>query len=164
MRKEVVMEILLGVMTKFWLIFSSFFGWVFGVLSVLMAFLLPLKASFIILSVIIGLDFIFGIWASYVIKKPITSSKAKATFVKALFYAVVLSVMFVIENYFGIAIIYKVLFGIACLIELYSVIANMLIIKPDMKLLKLLKVLIIDEIANKLKKSNKDINDILNEN
>ena len=40
----------------------------------------------------------------------------------------------------------------------------MLIIKPDMKLLKLLKVLIIDEIANKLKKSNKDINDILNEN
>lgn len=164
MRKEVVMEILLGVMTKVGLIFSSFFGWIFGIISILLAFLLPLKASFIILSVIIGLDFIFGIWASWKIKKPITSSKAKATFIKALFYAIVLSVMFAIENYFGIAIVYKVLFGVACLIELYSVIANMLIIKPDMKLLKLLKVLIIDEIANKLKKSDKDINDILNEN
>lgn len=164
MRKEVVMEILLGVMTKIGVIFSSFFGWIFGIISILLAFLLPLKASFIILSVIIGLDFIFGIWASWKIKKPITSSKAKATFIKALFYAIVLSVMFAIENYFGIAIVYKVLFGVACLIELYSVIANMLIIKPDMKLLKLLKVLIIDEIANKLKKSDKDINDILNEN
>jgi len=161
MKQRDIMNILLGMISKIGTIFSTLYSSILALFGIVITFLLPLKMVFIILAVLIFLDFVFGIIASLKLKIPLTSHKFRSTIIKSFIYLVVLSSSFAIETVLGLAIAYKVLFGIASLIELYSVVANLLIIKPDMPFLRLFKILIIDEIANKISKSNTEITNLL---
>ena len=151
-----------GIWSKLITVFSTFWGWVVTLFTFILTFLLPVKDMFVLLFIIIAFDMLFGIWASILKKKSITSSKLRGTIIKTMIYLVVLSLAFAIENQLGWSLICKVLFSIASSIELYSVIANLLIIKPDMVFLKLFSKLVKGEIANKAKVKEEEVDKILN--
>lgn len=75
----------------------------------------------------------------------------RGTLIKSMIYLIVLCLAFAIETVIGWGFLYKVLFGIASLIELYSVTANLLIIEPNMPFLKIFRKLIKDELGKKIK-------------
>lgn len=150
-----------GIWSKLIALFSTFWGWIVGLFTFIVAFLLPVKDMFILLFIIIAVDMLFGIWASIIQKKSITSSKLRGTIIKTMIYLVVLSLSFAIENQLGWGLICKVLFSIASSIELYSVIANLLIIHPNMVFLKLFSKLVKGEIASKAKVKEEEVDKFL---
>lgn len=150
-----------GIWSKIIALFSTFWGWIVGLFTFIVAFLLPVKDMFVLLFIIIAFDMLFGIWASILQKKSITSSKLRGTIIKTMIYLVVLSLAFAIENQLGWGLIYKVLFSIASSIELYSVIANLLIIHPNTPFLRLFSKLVKGEIANKAKVKEEEVDKFL---
>lgn len=151
-----------GIWSKLIAIFSTCWGWVVGLFTFILAFLLPVKDMFILLFIIIAADMLFGIWASIIQKKSITSSKLRGTIIKTMIYLVVLSLSFAIENQLGWSLICKVLFSIASSIELYSVIANLLIIHPNTPFLKIFTILLSGEIAAKIGITKKEVEELIN--
>lgn len=139
-----------GIWSKITALLSTFWGWLSVLVSGLLTFLLPLKFMFVLLFVILLFDFIFGLWAAIKDKKQITSDKMRGTLIKSMVYLVVISLTYAAEALLGIMILHKVLFALAALVELYSITANLLIIKPDMPFLSLFKGLVSGEISNKL--------------
>lgn len=150
-----------GILSKIVALLSTFWGWLIALFTFILTFLLPIKDMFVLLFIIIAADMIFGIWASIIQKKSITSTKLRGTIIKIMIYLVVLSLAFAIETQLGWDLICKVLFSIASSIELYSVIANLLIIKPDMVFLKLFSKLVKGEIANKAKLNEEEVDKFL---
>lgn len=169
MKKEVSgMELslvvsLASIWSKIVALTSTCFGWIMGLFTFVLTFLLPVKDMFILLFIIIAADLIFGIWASILKKKNITSSKLRGTVIKTMIYLVVLSLAYAIENQFGWNLINKVLFTIASSVELLSVCANLLIIRPNTPFLKLFTKILKGEIANKSNISEQDVEEILND-
>ena len=151
----------IGIKTKLGLLFSSFYNWTLSVLGLLFAFLLPLKWMFILLFIILGFDFIFGLMAAKKRNENITSGKARQTIFKVLIYLIVLSIAFGIESLFGVTFVIKILFALASLIELYSIISNILIIKPNMPFFRLFTGIVSGEIAKKTGISKEKIDDLL---
>jgi hypothetical protein len=113
------------------------------------------KVAFMIVFLSVVGDLFWGIIASLKLKKFVLSSAIRETLVKVGIYAFALS---------GIAMIEKILHGgllcgllISCAIaaacELWSISANMLIVKPDMPFLKIFRLQLRGEIENKLGKN-----------
>ena len=148
MEVSVIMT-LAGIWSKLVAVGNSLYGWFLSFFSFILAYLLPIREMFIILGGIILVDMFVGIWCAIKSKKAITSSKARGTLIKAAIYLVVLSFSFAIEQQLGWSIVCKVLFSIAAAIELYSVIANTLILYPNMPFLKLFKTMVEGEISKK---------------
>jgi hypothetical protein len=73
----------------------------------------------------------------------------------------VLCLTFAVSKEIGIEIAYKVMFALASLVELYSIISNMLIVKPDMPFLKIFKGIVSGEIASKLNISKEEVDNTL---
>lgn len=151
-KKEKEMEIsIITVLANFWLkvgtILSTCWGWLSAATMTLFAFLLPVKEMAIILLIIVGIDTILGLWIN---RKSIQSSKLRNAIIKTIFYMVVLTISFAIEAPLGIFILAKVVFAVCALVEFISVIANMSIICPNMKVFSFVKKILKDEISKKL--------------
>lgn len=160
MEVSVIMT-LAGIWTKFTAVVSSVWGWFLGVMGFILTYLLPIREMFIILGIIILTDMIVGLWCAIRNKNAITSSKLRGTIIKAAIYLVVLSLAFAIENQLGWDIASKVLFSIASAIELYSVIANILILYPNMPFLRLFKGMVEGEISKKTGVNKEKVEDFL---
>lgn len=155
-----------GIWAKFIAILSSCWGWIAGICLSLLNFLIPLQYMFLLLGIIILFDFLAALVGAYKRNIHITSEKGRGTLIKALIYMLLISLTFSCEIIIGVSIAHKVLFAIACLIELYSLTANLLIIKPDMPFLKLFAGLVKGEISKKTEIKKEKIEEILtcNEN
>lgn len=160
MEVSVIMA-LAGIWGKLAAVVSSIYGWFLGLVSFILAYLLPIRDMFIILGIIILVDMIVGIWCAIRNKQDITSGKARGTIIKAAVYLVVLSLSFAIERQLGWEIVSTVLFSIASAIELYSVIANILILYPNMPFLKLFKAMVEGEISKKTGVNKEKVEDYL---
>lgn len=156
-----VLATALAIKAKASIFFSTCWGWITTVFGMLLTFLLPIQYMFILLFTIIIVDAVFGLIAANKQNIPITSSKARQTVNKMLIYFITLSLAYAIEYIFHVTIIIKVLFVIACLVELYSAIANVLIIKPDMPFFRLFEKIVKGEIVKKSGIKEEDVNDIL---
>lgn len=150
-----------GLWAKVTTVLTNIWGWLLGIIGFILTYMVSIKELVIVLGVIIGIDFVLGLWAAIKSKVAISSSKMRGTLIKALIYALVLAVAHVIEKQFDFALPSKLLFGLASAVELLSIIANALIIKPDMKFLLIFEVLVKGEITKKVGVPKDKINDIL---
>ncbi len=89
----------------------KFLGW-------LLIITLPVRPALIAVTLLIFIDFISGVWASYKEKKPITSNGFRRTIVKMLAYQSAILVSFLLETYLldGIPMV-KVITGLIGITE-----------------------------------------------
>ena len=152
-----------GIWSKIILVFSSIWGWIVIALTAILNHYLPIKFQFILLMVVIFVDMISGILASIKSNKSITSDRLRGTLLKVLIYMVLLMLTFSAEQQFDFNFTTLILFAIAYIVELYSVAANLLIIKPDMPFLRLITGTLIGEISQKMGLEKDEVKEILNE-
>lgn len=150
--------VILNFASKIALLASSVWGWLYTIILALIAYLLPLKTIFIIIFVVVVIDLLLGI---YLHRKEIQSSKLRESLLKFLIYVILIALTYAIELELGIAIIYKLVFAIASLTELYSIAAQSLVICPNLPFLKLFKNILAVEISKKTSISKEKVEDML---
>lgn len=151
-----------GFVAKIGTLFSSVWAWVGAVLISLIAFFAPLSAPLIILAALVMTDLFCGV---YINRHKIMSSKLRLTVVKMLVYLLLISSVFAIEFVIGIAILWKIVFGIIAFTELWSVLGNLLVIFPNMVILKTFKKILKSEIEKKVGETGAkiDVDEMLKE-
>jgi hypothetical protein len=143
------------------LIFSSIWSWICGAALTITSYFLPIKAIIILTFIVVAIDFILGVYNH---RKTLQSAKFRESLLKFLIYLLLISLSFSIENAIGIAFLYKIIFAVAALTELYSICGNLLVIAPNIPILKLFKNILATEIAKKMEISREDekrVTDIL---
>jgi phage-related holin len=159
------LNVVTGIGTKAVAILSSCWGWLVSIIASLLAYFVGLKIMVTLLGVILLIDLIVGIIAAHRRGENITSDKLRNTIVKALIYLIILPLAYSIEIEIGFGmLVHKLLWGLAAIVELYSITANALIIAPNMPFLKFFTGLVSGEIAKKLSITKEEVNDVLQNN
>lgn len=153
----------IGVILSIKSFITSFVGMLSFLLSILLSLVLDNKIAFLALFFAMFLDLIWGITAAIVTKNFILSRLLKLTLVKIAIYMSVCLLTIVIERgiYEEFFMAERFVFIFASLCEFWSVVANMLIVKPDMPFLKIFRKLMIGEIAQKLRIEKEEVEKIL---
>lgn len=144
---------------------SSIYGWLLIAATSFLTFIQPEQWSFVVVGAAIFADLVWGIAAAIKLKRFILSKALRETVKKIGIYSFALLGVLAIEKILhadGTFITVKLIAMFAAVCELWSMSANMLIIKPDMPFLKLFMGQLKGEIANKVNK-NVDVNEILKE-
>lgn len=137
---------------------SKFLSTAWGKLTSLMTFFASVGLADIagILHFTLGLvavDMAFGIAVTVKRKgwSHILSSRLRDSLVKALFYLIIIIALFLIEKNVvdGYALTAKLAFSVICGTELWSIMANMLVLMPNIPVLKMLSKMLEQEIAKK---------------
>jgi hypothetical protein len=149
-----IITVITNIFTKAGLLLNTTVGWWAALLLTLLAFFEPLYIPVLVLSIIILVDMILGI---IIHRKHILSSKLRLTLVKWFFYLLFGSLLFSVESTVGMSILYKIAFGIASMIELWSVMGNMSILMPGMKFFAFFKKILKEEMSKKLEMSVDEI-------
>lgn len=142
--------VITNIFTKAGLLLNTAAGWWLTLLLSLVAFLEPLYIPVLVLSIIILVDMVLGI---IIHRHHIVSSKLRLTLVKWFFYLLFGSLLFTVESTVGMSFLYKVSFGIASMIELWSVMGNMSVLMPGMKFFAFFKKILKEEMSKKLEMS-----------
>lgn len=153
-----ILGVIVNFTTKLSLLLSNIFGWFYTLIIGIGMFFIPIKDLILVLTCLVLLDMLLGIIIN---RKHILSSKLRNTLVKFFFYLILIGGTFAFENVIGIDILYKIVFAVISAVELLSIIANMTILKPDLRFLKLFKSLLLGEIAKKLDVSKEDVEEVL---
>ena len=156
------METFTSILQHLKLIFTTAYGWILGLIMVLWNFIQPEKYSFGIVAIAVLFDLVWGILVARKRNCFILSEAVRETFKKVNIYAFSLLLIFFIERALHDEwfIATKVACAIAAACELWSISANMLIIKPDMPFLKIFQRQLKGEME---KKVGCDLDNILNE-
>lgn len=138
--------------------FSKIFTTTFGKIVALMGFFTALGLGSIaplihIIIAFVFVDMLFGL-AVTIHKKGwshILSCRLRDSLVKVFFYLLIIIGLFLIETQFidGYAVTSKVAFGLIAGTELWSIMANMLVLFPNIPILRMLQKLLVKEIASK---------------
>lgn len=150
-----------NLVAKIGLIFSTGWSWLTAIIMAAVAYFLPIKEILIIIFALVAIDFILGV---YIHRKTLQSSKFRESILKLFIYLFFICSLFSVESQIGIAFLYKVVFSVSALTELYSIAANLLIIAPNIPILKLFKNLLAVEISKKMDNmgvDTKQVTDIL---
>lgn len=150
-----------GIIAKLTALISVAWGWLLMGAASLLNFFIPAREMFHVLFLLLITDAVVGLMASKKNKQPFTSDKMRSSFYKLLVYLVVLCLVFVVERVLEFDLTLKILFGIAYAIELVSVAANLLILRPNMPFLRLISGALIGEIASKTNLDKQEVEDIL---
>lgn len=139
-----------------------------GIMTFFASLGLTTIAPLILITLIFVLiDMLFGLSVTIKLKgiKHILSVRLRDSLVKSLFYLIIIIGLFYIETNIidGYALTSKVAFAIICGTELWSIIANMLILLPNIPALRLLKKYLEKEISSKSGQKIEEVNDILND-
>ena len=141
---------------------SSFYGWLLVMCTAFLTFIKPEIWSFIVVGAAILADLVWGIAAALKMHCFLLSKALRETVKKVGIYAFALLGVLSIEKIVhadGAFISVKLIAIFAAVCELWSMSANMLIIKPDMPFLKLFRGQLKGEISAKVSK-NIDIDEI----
>lgn len=105
-------------------------SWVGSIIVGALSFFSPVQLILKALLWAVGIDLIFGIWASRKAHKPITSRRARKSAIKTLCYVVLVLLLYALEITFldEWAIGYKVAAGLMCLTEVLSIGESMVVI------------------------------------
>lgn len=151
-----------GIASKLLALVSFAWGWFILGAGTVLNFFLPVRDMFHVLFLVLIIDMVVGLMASKKNKQAFTSDKMRSSFYKLLVYLIVLCLVFVVEKVIDFSLTLKLLFGIAYAIELVSIAANLLILRPSMPFLRLLSGALIGEIASKTNIDKEEVEDILN--
>lgn len=149
---ELILKYIGKAMIKLTEIGQSIHGWAMMLGAFFLAYIGEGLASFAVVLAVVALDAIFGIVASIRRGGFILSYLARESLVKVLIYGVVLFVFYMIEHTLPIAtlIATPVMATIIAVIELWSILAHVSILKPDLAIIKVLRLALRGEIARKL--------------
>lgn len=146
---------------------GNFLTSVYGKCLTLMAFFASLGLSSIaplihLIILFTFLDMLFGIGVTIKLKgiSHILSSRLRDSLIKIFFYLIIIIGLFLIESVLivdGYILTTKIAFAIIAGTELWSILSNMLILMPNIPVLKLLKNVLIQEIAKKTGVSEEQI-------
>ena len=133
-------------------VFSNAWGWIITLCTAFANFLGDEKTSFLVVFVAILLDLIWGMAAAVKKGEYILSEAIRETFTKLLAYGSVLALVLLIEKltHDGTFIATRVLCVISASCELWSVCANILIVKPGFPFVRLFRKYLAGEISKKL--------------
>jgi len=133
-------------------------GWFIAAMTAVLTFIEPEKVSFLVVGGAVLGDLIWGITAAVKINKFILSKALRETIKKVGIYSFALVGALAIEKIThteGSFIAVRTIAVFAAVCEFWSMSASMLIVKPDMPFLKLLRGQLKGEIQSKV---GKDIN------
>lgn len=152
---------------------SKICGSILGKIAVVISFLctifFAIKGLLIITSIIVGIDFILGIIVT-IHKKGIghiLSSRLRDSLIKWFFYLLFICLLFLVETQLvdGFYLTSKAAFAIISGVELWSIMANVLVIFPNFPVIRLFKKYLEKEISKKLDiNENELINDLNEDN
>ena len=146
-----MMQQTLSILTKVQSLIHTLFGWALLALTSFWAFIKPEIYTFAIVGIVIIFDLIFGIAVAKRQKKFILSESMRSTCIKIVIYAAMLLLVHAIERVLHddhlIATRLACVLAASC--ELWSISANMLILKPDLPFLKLFRLHLKGEIEKK---------------
>lgn len=153
-----LLTVLFNFGTKIMTLLSSLWGWVGTSILAILAYFFALKTMVIIIFVVVLIDMLLGI---YIHRNEIQSSKLRESLLKFLIYIVLIGLTYSVEVEVGIAILYKIVFAIASLTEIYSIAAQLLVICPNLPFLSLFKNILAAEISKKTNMEQSKIDEIL---
>jgi len=145
---------------------SSVWGWVITILLAIGNFFVDYRLAFYGVLVCVVFDAVAGIWAAIKQGKYARSELMRDTFSKIFAYGGALIIVVFIEEMVGkegVNIGTNIIGACICATELWSIGANMLIVNPNLKFFKLFKTALVGEIARKLKLTEDDVKDALND-
>lgn len=153
------------IMEKIWQVFTSFWGWVIALCVGFVDFLGDEKTAFLVVGIAIIFDLIWGITAAIKQGKYIFSEAGRNTFTKMFAYGSVLVLVLLIEQqtHDGTFLATRIMCVIAASCELWSVCANILIVKPSFPFIHLFRKYLAGEISKKLDISTEEYNELMQE-
>ena len=140
---------------------AGFFGFIAGCIG---AYFAGYYGMFIMLTIGVLLDTIWGIVASLTEGKFALSDLARNAIPKLLGYYSIVIISVGVEKCLGVEVgkVSAILVGFLLLVEAWSICANILIVCPNIPALKLLKPALLGEIARKLNISPEEVENALN--
>ena len=153
-----LLAVILNFGTKIMTLLSSLWGWIGTSILAILAYFFALKTMVTIIFAVVLIDMLLGI---YIHRNEIQSSKLRESLLKFLIYIVLIALTYSVEVEIGIAILYKIVFAIASLTEIYSIAAQLLIVCPNLPFLKMFKNILSVEISKKTNIEQSKIDEIL---
>lgn len=146
-------------------LFSNVWGWIITLFVGFVNFLGDEKTAFLVVFIAIGFDLIWGMAAAVKRGEYILSEAIRETFTKTFAYGSVLVLVLLIEKltHDGTFIATRVMCVIAASCELWSVCANILIVKPDFPFIRLFRKYLAGEISKKLNITTEEYNELMQE-
>jgi len=170
--KRTEMEIqILTILSNIWFAINGFLSTCWGKIILAALFIgstfAPISGLIHITLILVFIDMLFGIVVTVKTKgsKHLLSSRLRDSIIKLFFYLLFIMLFFMIEKelfdqwYIGA----KAVFSITSGVEIWSILANMLILAPNLPFLKLLKKVLSAEMSKKLGLTDEDIKNTLDE-
>ena len=128
------------VFSKIWEIVKTPAGW----LSALLLYFEPIKDVYILMVIVVVMDFITGIGASVKCKIPRSSSRLKNSIIKCFCYFGAVFIFWQFEIRLGLEYVigsYKVIAGFIAIVEIISILENMAVITGNPIFLKIVRLI-----------------------
>lgn len=147
-----VQNTLISIIEKIGVVTQNIFGWMLGAMALVVGYLGDSAMAFAGVGIAIVMDAVWGIIVAVKSKKFILSLLLRETMNKMFIYGTTLAMVLFIERSLNEDwyIATRVVCAIASACELWSICANILIIKPNFPFVKLFRKYLVGEIAKKV--------------
>lgn len=146
------------------MILSSIYGWVTGILLIILNAIVDHKIAITFVVVVVTLDLFWGIAAARKMHRFATSELMRDTLGKLAVYGTAILTFCFIDKMLGdsVTLTTAVICSIITLVELWSSMGNALIVFPNIPFLRLIRGALVGEIANKLHVSEDQVKEAFN--
>lgn len=120
------------------------------------AYMAPLTEHALVILILLLIDFITGVWASWKLDIKLTSNRMKRSVTKFIIYGIALFVGLLLAQTYGMPwVLISISFFIAS-VEVKSISENMLLINPEFNLFKVIKESLSSEKSEIIEESRKE--------
>lgn len=149
---------------KLLMILSSIYGWITGILLIILNAIVDHKIAITFVVVVVTLDLFWGIAAARKMHRFATSELMRDTLGKLAVYGTAILTFCFIDKMLGdsVTLTTAVTCSIITLVELWSSMGNALIVFPNIPFLRLIRGALVGEIANKLHVSEDEVKEAFN--
>lgn len=149
---------------KLLMILSSIYGWITGILLIILNAIVDHKIAITFVVVVVTLDLFWGIAAARKMHRFATSELMRDTLGKLAVYGTAILTFCFIDKMLGdsVTLTTAVICSIITLVELWSSMGNALIVFPNIPFLRLIRGALVGEIANKLHVSEDEVKEAFN--
>ena len=139
-------------------------GWILAIISGYITWLADAKGAILLILICIFWDMGWGVAAAIKQHNFVLSHLLRETFWKIIVYVGSLSIILFAERTIGgdFNFTVKIVAVIGATVELFSSAGNILIIKPNFHFVRLFSKYLIGEIAQKMKKTEQEVQQMLN--
>lgn len=160
---DAFISIILKTVGKIPSVFNNVLGWILAIISGYITWLADAKGAILLILICIFWDMGWGVAAAIKQHNFVLSHLLRETFWKIIVYVGSLSIILFAERTIGgdFNFTVKIVAVIGATVELFSSAGNILIIKPDFHFVRLFSKYLIGEIAQKMKKTEGEVQKML---